>query len=151
MTQDSVPYLWVWLPFLLALLSYGGVYKNKLLNLHETALNINMAVIVLWSFFNYSACGSKTQLQKQQQVTAYTLISIFYVQFATVLVYHISNKLTDLGIQQYLFHLLRRQGNITNDCVVTDVGEIENSGCGPVSAQPPTVTFVELREPLLTD
>ena len=30
----------------LALLSYGGVYKNKLLNLHETALNTNMIVFV---------------------------------------------------------------------------------------------------------
>ena len=132
----------------LALLSAAGVYKNKLVNLHETALNINMAVFVLWSLFNYSACGSTTQFTKQQQATAYTMISIFYVLFMAVLVYHISKKLTDLGIPQYFFHLLRRQDQIANDD-----GEIElqGSGCGPVPAQPPTVTFVELREPLLTD
>ena len=100
----------------MAILSYGGVYKNKLLNLHETALNINVVIFVLWSFFNYSGNGSKT---KQQQVTAYTMISIFYVLFAAVLIYHISKKLKDLGIPQYLFHLLRRQGEIANG------GEIE--------------------------
>ena len=133
----------------LALLSAAGVYKNKLVNLHETALNINMAVFVLWSLFNYSACGSKTQFTKQQQATAYTMISIFYVLFMAVLVYHISKKLTDLGIPQYFFRLLRRRDEIAND----DDGEIElqGSGCAPVPAQPPTVTFVELREPLLTD
>ena len=47
------------------------------------------------------------------------MISIFYVLFAVVLVYHISKKLKDLGIPQYLFHLLRRQGEIANG------GEIE--------------------------
>ena len=93
----------------LAILSYGGVYKDKLLNLHETALNINMVVFVLWSLFNYSGNGSKT---KQQQATEYTMISIFYVLFAAVLVYHISKKLIDLGIPQRLVNLLRRQGKI---------------------------------------
>ena len=34
----------------LALFSFRGVYKNKLLNLHETAMNINTIVFVLWSF-----------------------------------------------------------------------------------------------------
>ena len=132
----------------LALLSYGGVYKNKLLNLHETALNMDMVVFVLWSFFNYSGNGSKT---KQQQATAYTMISIFYVLFAAVLVYHISKKFIDLGIPQRLVNLLRRQGKIANDGGEMELRERQGSGCAPVPARPPTVTFVELREPLLTD
>ena len=94
----------------LALLSAAGVYKNKLVNLHETALNSNMIVFVLWSFFNYSANGSKTQFTKQQQATAYTMISTFYILFMVVLVYHTSKKLIDLGIPQYLFNLLKRRG-----------------------------------------
>ena len=127
------------------------VYKNKLLNLHETAMNVNMIVFVLWSLFNYSACGSKTEFTKQQQATAYTMVSVFYILFMAVLVYHIRKKLTDLDIQQYLFKILGRQGETANDH-----GEIEGrgrqgSGCAPVPAQPPTVTFLELREPLLTD
>ena len=32
----------------LVVLSAAGVHKNKLLNIHETSLNINMAVFVLW-------------------------------------------------------------------------------------------------------
>ena len=61
---DSVSYLWVHVTALpLAILSYGGVYKNKLLNLHETALNINVVIFVLWSFSNYSGNGSKTKQQ----------------------------------------------------------------------------------------
>ena len=136
--------------FPLALLSAAGVYKNKLLNLYETALNSNMIVFVLWSLFNYSAGGSKTQLAKEQ-TTAYIMISIFYVLFMAVLVYHISKKLTDLGIPQYLFNLLKRRGEIANDSGEMEVRERQGSGCAPVPAQPPTVTFVELREPLLTD
>ena len=46
----------------LALLSAAGVYKNKLLNLHETTLNSNIIIFVLWSFFNYTVhcCQSKS-------------------------------------------------------------------------------------------
>ena len=136
--------------FPLALLSPGGVYKNKLLNFYETALNINMILFVLWSLFNYSSYGSKTQFTKQQRATAYTMISILYVLFMAVLVYHISRKLADLGIPQYLLNLFRRRGE-TDDGGEVELRERQNSGCAPVPAQPPTVTFIELREPLLTD
>ena len=135
----------------LALFSFRGVYKNKLLNFHETAININMIVFVLWSFFNYSACGSKTQFTKQQQATAYTMISLFYIQFMAVLVYHISKKLMDLGVPRCLFNLCGRQCELGNDHVEIEGRERQGSGCALVPAQPPTVTFLELREPLLTD
>ena len=79
------------------------------------------------------------------------MISIFYVLFAAVLVYHISKKLIDLGIPQRLVNLLRRQGKIANDGGEMELRERQGSGCAPVPARPPTVTFVELREPLLTD
>ena len=125
----------------LALLSSAGVYKNKLLNLHETALNSNMIVFVLWSFFNYSAGGSRNQFTKQQQTTAYTMITVFYILFMVVLIYHISKKLTDLGIPQYFFNLLRRQSVTTNDGGEMEVRERQGSGCDPVPAQLPTVTF----------
>ena len=136
----------------LALFSFRGVYKNKLLNLHETALKINMVVFVLWSLFNYSSYGSKTQYAKQQQATAYTMISIFYVLFMAVLVYHINKKLSDLGIPQYLSHLLKRRSKTTtNDGGEMELRDRQDSACDPVPAQVPTVTFVELREPLLTN
>ena len=76
------------------------------------------------------------------------MISIFYVQLVIVLVYHISKKLKGLGIPQYLFNLFRRRKEIAN---VGGEIDLQGSGCAPVPAQPPTVTFVELREPLLTD
>lgn len=135
----------------LALLSYGGVYKNNLLNLHKTALNMNMVVFVLWSFFNYSSYRSKSQFTKQQQATAYTMISIFYVLFITVLVYHICKKLSDLGIPAYLYHFLRRRDETTNDGGEIELREMQDSGCVSNPTQTPTVTFVELRESLLTD
>ena len=135
----------------LALFSFREVYKNKLLNFHETAINVNMIVFVLWSLFNYSASASKTQFTKQQRATAYITISLFYIQFMAVLVYHIGKKLTDLGVPRYLFNVLRRQGETTNDGREMELRERQGSGCAPVPARPPTVTFVELREPLLTD
>ena len=135
----------------LALFSFRGVYKNKLLNFHETAINVNMIVFVLWSLFNYSASGSKTQFTKQQQATAYIMISLFYIQFTAVLVYHISKKLMDLGVPEYLFNILRRQGETTNDGGEMELRERQGSGCAPEPAQPPSITFLELREPLLTD
>ena len=135
----------------LALFSFRGVYKNKLLNFHETAINVNMIVFVLWSLFNYSASGSKTQFTKQQQATAYITISLSYIQFTAVLVYHICKKLTDLGVPHYLFNVFRRQSETTNDGREMELRERQCSGCAPLPARPPTVTFVELREPLLTD
>ena len=110
-----------------------------------------MVVFVLWSLFNYSSYGSKTQHAKQQQATAYTMISIFYVLFMAVLVYHITKKLSDLGIPQYLSHLLRRQDETTNDGGGMELRDRQGSACDPIPAQLPTVTSVELREPLLTD
>ena len=68
-----------------------------------------------------------------------------------VLVYHISKKLTDLGVPRYLFNILRRQSETTNDGGEMELRERKGSGCAPLPAQPPTVTFLELREPLLTD
>ena len=103
------------------------------------------------SFFNYSSYESKTQFTEQQQATAYTMISIFYVLFMAVLVYHINKKIIDLSIPQYLSNLLKRQSETTHDGGETELRERQGSGCAPVPAQPPTVTFVELREPLLTD
>ena len=113
-------------------------------------MNMNMIVFVLWSFFNYSACASKTQFTKQQQATAYTMISIFYVLFMAVLTYHIK-KLTDLGVLHYLINLCRRQGELANDDGEMEGRERQGSGCAPVPSQPPTVTFLELQEPLFTD
>ena len=115
------------------------------------AMNINTIVFVLWSLFNYSARVSKTQFTRQQQATAYTMISVFYILFMAVLIYHISKKLTDLGVPQYLFNLCRRRGELANNIGEIEGRERQGSGCAPVPAQPPTVTFVELREPLLTD
>ena len=123
------------------------MYKNKLLNLHEIALNSNMIVFILWSFFNYSACGSKAQFTRQQQATVYTMVCIFYILFVVVLVYHISKKLTDLGIPQYFFNLHKRQSDLANGDGDMEARERRGSGYAPVPAQPPTVTFVELREP----
>ena len=137
--------------FPLALFSFRGVYKNKLLNLNETAMNINMVVFILWSLFNYSACASKTQFTKQQQATAYTMISVFYILFMAVLVYHICKKFRDLGVPHYVFNLCKRRGELSNNDGEIEGRERQGSGCAPVPAQPPTVTFLELREPLLTD
>ena len=79
------------------------------------------------------------------------MISVFYILFIAVLIYHISKKLTDLGVPQYLFNLCRRQGELAMDNGEIEGRERQGSGCDPVPAQPPTVAFVELREPLLTD
>ena len=133
------------------LVRYCGVYRIKLLNGHETVMNINMVVFVLWSLFNYTSYRSKNQFTKQQQATANSMISIFYVLFMAVLVYYISKKLLDLGIPQYLFNPLKRREEIANDGGEMELRERQGSECAPVPAQPPTVTFVELREPLLTD
>ena len=79
------------------------------------------------------------------------MISLFYIQFMAVLVYHISKKLTDLGVPRCLFNLCGRQGKLADDHGEIEGRERLGSGCAPVPAQPPTVTFLELREPLLTD
>ena len=79
------------------------------------------------------------------------MISVFYIQFTAVLVYHISKKLTDLGLPHYSFNLCGRQGELANDHGEIEGRERKGSGCAPVPARPPTVTFVELRQPLLTD
>ena len=110
-------------------------------------MNMNMTVFVLWSLFNYSARGSNTQFTKQQQAIAYTMISIFYVLFMAVLVYHISKKLTDLGVPQCLFNLCQRRGELVNDNEELEGRERQGSGCAPVPANLPLLHFWSCESP----
>ena len=134
------------------LIWFGGVYKHNILITLETALNSNLLVFTMWSLFNYSAYGNKTELSKHQEAAAYTMISIFYALLTTVLFNHIARKLTDLGITDYLLNPIRGchepQGDGEGEEI--EMRGRQDSGCAPV-ARPPTVTFVDLREPLLTD
>ena len=60
------------------------------------------------------------------------MISIFYALFMTVLVYHISKKLADLGIPQYLSNLLRRRSDLANDGGEIQLRERQDSDCAQV-------------------
>ena len=127
----------------------GGVYKNKLLTPLEATLQSNILLFAMWSLFNYSAYGNKAN---HQQAAAYTMISVFYALLMGVILYHIAKKLTDLGIPDYILNFVRRRHEPQGDGegVEIEMRGRQDSSCAP-AAQPPTVTFVDLREPLLTD
>ena len=52
----------VFVLIIVSLIWSGGVYKNRLLITHETALNSNLLLFAMWSLFNYSAYLNKAEL-----------------------------------------------------------------------------------------
>ena len=100
--------------------------------------------------FNHSVYTGEVELHKRQKVTIYIMIGIMYSLLTVILTYNVIKSLRVMsGLTSVLNDLKRRQNN-----QAANVEEIElrdRPEAVPRVVRAPTVTVIDLREPLLTD
>ena len=128
-----------------------GIYNKTGLNILESFYLINLEIFASWTLFNQYMFSDETLLQRYQAVASYTMVGscalVFLASFLVVSVQRVKKTRCFINYQRKKHNSQKLHGiSITNADLL---GSASTPACPAVAA--PTVTFVELREPLLTD
>ena len=124
----------------------GIVYKNTLFHVTEMSFISNLIILSGWT--SYNRHRPTRDSVAGQAVLVCTSTGVAFVTFICILIYH-----TYLHLKSRKLHLYFRRcqieggGGREREAVV---GSVESAVDAPPKC-PPTVTMIELREPLLTD
>ena len=124
----------------------GSVYKNTLFHVTEMSFISNLIILSGWAIYNRHRLT--TDLVTGQAAVVCTRTGVAFVTFTCILTYH-----TYLCLKSRKLHLYFRRRPIEGgdgrerEMVV---GSVE-SAADAMPKCAPTVTMIELREPLLTD
>ena len=125
---------------LTVLFNLGRPYKNKLNNLLESCLILKLGVYAA-TVLHFRALG--TSSLTQYNTTANIIVSITFFIFWLIVAYHAYPI-----IGKRLWIKLRCQRCTRQQPVQDIIEDMENSAYN-VQSQPPTVSYIELREVLL--
>ena len=124
----------------------GTVYKNRALNILETFFVLNLLILSGWTVYNRHASNGDSN--DGQTALVCTSIGVAFITFVCIIFYHTYLYLKSTKLHQcFKRHTIKRE-------VRREMRAVEGSGESAVDApphRPPTVTVIELREPLLTD
>ena len=124
----------------------GIVYKNRALNILETSFVLNLLVLSGWTVYNRHASNGDSN--DGQTALVCTSIGVAFITFICIIFYHTYLYLKSTKLHQcFNRHTIKRE-------VRREMRAVEGSGESAVDApphRPPTVTVIELREPLLTE
>ena len=124
----------------------GVVYKNRALNILETSFVLNLLIISGWTVYNRHASNGDSN--DGQTALVCTSIGVAFITLICIIFYHTYLYLKSTKLHQcFKRHTIKRE-------VRREMRAVEGSGESAVDApphRPPTVTVIELREPLLTD
>ena len=128
-----------------------GIYKKTGLNILESFYLINLEIFASWTLFNQYMFSDEALLERYQAVASYTMVGscalVFLASFLVVSVQRVKKTRCFINYQRKKQNSQKLHGmSITNGELL---GSASTPACPAVAA--PTVTFVELREPLLTD
>ena len=124
----------------------GIVYKNTLFHVTEMSFVLNLIILSGWTIYNRHIPTGDSAVG--QAVLVCTSTGVAFATFTCILTYH-----TYLCLKSRKLHLYFRKrpieggGGREREAVQ---GSVESAADAP-SKCPPTVTIIELREPLLTD
>ena len=124
----------------------GIVYKNRALNILETSFVLNLLILSGWTVYNRQASNGDSG--DRQTALVCTSTGVAFITFICILFYHTYFYLKSTKVYQcFKRNTIKRE-------VRREMGAVEGSVESAVDAppcRPPTVTVIELREPLLTD
>ena len=128
-----------------------GIYNKTGLNVLESFYLINLEIFASWTLFNQYMFSDETLLQHYQAVASYTMVGscalVFLASFLVVSFQRVKKTRCFINYQRKKHNSEKLHAiSITNGELLGSAG---TPACPAVVA--PTVTFVELREPLLTD
>ena len=127
-----------------------GIYNNTGLNILESFYMINLEIFASWTLFNQYMFSDETLFQYYQAVASYTMVGscvlVFLASFLVASFQRVKKARCFINYQ-------RKKHNSKPNGIPVANGDLlgySSTSASPAVA-PPTVTFVELREPLLTD
>lgn len=120
----------------------GTVYKRAILNFLETSFVLNLGILTLWSSFQ-----NKNTLQRQLTVS-YCLIGVALIECLLILGYHTYILMRKSSAYFVTVFCKNRAAHSQNKAI--DLNLSTDSQHDPVSRHPPTISILELREPLLS-
>ena len=137
--------------FLFALnLHLGTVYKKWFLNYIESSYFLNLGILAMWS--TYEDKDTPISVQRQLIVSC-VLAGIAMIEFIAIIGYHVYLLSKQRRLLEY-FNCCKREQvqNEGADANRINLDSSTDSQPDPINRRrQPTVTFVELRESLLTD
>jgi len=124
----------------------GIVYKSKIFHVTETSFILNLIIFSGWTIYNRHTPNGDSAAGQAALVCTST--GVAFATFICILTYHTYLRLKSTKLHLYFRRHQIERGNGREREIV--VGSME-SAVDALPRQPPTVTMVELREPLLTD
>ena len=124
----------------------GAVYNNKVLNILKISFIVNLLILSGWSLYNRHASNGDSS--DGQIALVCTSTGIAFVTFICVLFYHTYLYFKSTKLHQcFKKHEVKRGDRREREAVE---GSME-SAIDPPPHRLPTMTVIELREPLLTE
>ena len=129
--------------------STGIVYKNTAFNILETSFILILILVILSGWTIYNRCTSNgSSLSNGQTALVCTSIGVAFTTFICIIFYHTYLCLKSTKLHQHFKrHNVQRGQRREREAVEGS----EESAVDAPPHRPPTVTVIELREPLLTD
>jgi len=123
------------------------VYCQRYFDVLDSSFLLNLGVLAAATYHIRLAGGS-------QIAAVYTSATVALTTFVGIVIYHSYLQLKDRDLTKYLFNKIRRCCTKHTDCDVTG-GRVERAcvqvvNCGADLRAGVPVTFIELRESLLT-
>ena len=130
---------------------FGVLYKDVPKNLLEMFYFINIILLSTWSLLQVESNSSKTQ-----NIVSSVFIGLAFCVFSCIVGYHTYLQLKELKLLiKILTGIKERVCPLSETGDIAEVSEEQNSTTSPSNtAKPaavPATTFIELREPLLTE
>ena len=124
----------------------GIIYKTTTLSILEASFILNLLILSGWTIYNRHA--SHKDSSNGQTALVCTSTGVAFSTFICIIFYH-----TYLFLKSTNLHLYfkRNKIKIGDRRMSGAVGESVGSAVDAPPHHPPTVTVIELREPLLTD
>ena len=124
----------------------GIIYKTTTLSILEASFILNLLILSGWTIYNRHA--SHEDLSNGQTALVCTSTGVAFSTFICIIFYH-----TYLFLKSTKLHLYFKRNKIKSGDrrMSMAVGESVESAVDAPPHHPPTVTVIELREPLLTD
>ena len=118
----------------------GGMYKKWYLNALESSFILNLVLLSAATYHVKLAGGD-------QAAVFYTSVSIAFATFIGIIIYHVCQLIMDTRVWR---NLVRKIHDTRQPCQQGEDAAMEMEEAPSAPRPPPTVTFVDLREPLLS-
>ena len=119
-----------------------AVHKTNSLNVLETSFLLNLAILAGWTLY------SRADPAASQTALVCTSTGIAFITFICILLYHTHQRFTQSRMMQDCFR--KRDVQLPAAAAEVEMEALEDSEANIIPAAP-TMTVVDLREPLLTD